>query len=230
MINYKKSILAIGVALAATASANAATVSYTLFDTLAVQNLNWQNLSIAITQWNPALFPGATLNSAYYTLEGMILGDAKGENGAASPATITLNLSANIQGFLPGAPLLFATIPTATQSFNALAFDGNNDFGGDSGAAFLGLTGSDLDIGPISGSLVPFIGAGNHASSGIILATGSSTATGSATVTTQFAAQAGGKLTITYDYTPAEVPEASTYAAAFGLVGLVGFRWFRSRR
>jgi hypothetical protein len=230
MINHKKSILAAGVALVAAASTNAATISYTLFDTVSPQPLDWSQLTIAVQQWNPALFPGATLNSAYYTLDGSIIGDARGENSAGSPATITLTLGASLTAILPGVVGLYQTLPTATQSFGATAFDGLNDFDGTSGQTFLGLSGLDSDIGTITGSLVGFIGAGNVITPGILLAQGSSTGTGSGNVTTQFSSAAGAKLTITYDYTPAEVPEASTYAAAFGLVGLVGFRWFRSRR
>lgn len=41
---------------------------------------------------------------------------------------------------------------------------------------------------------------------------------------------AGVEVTVSYNWQTPEVPEASTYAAAFGLVGLVGFGWVRSRR
>lgn len=41
---------------------------------------------------------------------------------------------------------------------------------------------------------------------------------------------AGVEVTVNYSWQTPEVPEASTYAAAFGLVGLVGFGWVRSRR
>lgn len=41
---------------------------------------------------------------------------------------------------------------------------------------------------------------------------------------------AGVEVAVNYNWQTTEVPEASTYTAAFGLVGLVGFRWLRSRR
>jgi hypothetical protein len=44
---------------------------------------------------------------------------------------------------------------------------------------------------------------------------------------------AAGNVTVNYNWAQPqgpEVPEASTYAAAFAMAGLVGFRWLRSRR
>ncbi len=82
---------------------------------------------------------------------------------------------------------------------------------------------ADLDLFDVSqgaSSLVSFTLSG-FGSFGI---TGENSAAGSVTPF------AGVEVTINYDWQTPQVPESSTYAAVFGLVGLVGFGWVRNRR
>ncbi len=228
----KKLLFGFGAAIAAILTGNAATVSYTLHDTAGNQALDWNITGINIPQFNPSL---GTLTAITYRAEGTVAGNAKGENTGGSAATITLNLQATIS---TAGPLFstFSTIPLATQSFLATAWDGLTDFGGDSGKTYTGLTGSDNDSSTVNSSnslwavfLGFYVGTGNVPLTASFSAIGSSQATGSANVATEFNATAGGKLFIDYTYNETQVPEASTYAAV-GFLGLAVFGAYRRAR
>lgn len=204
-------------ALVAAAAANAATVTYS------------GGIALATTNWsqNPTLpqfdntaggsFDGFVLTGVELTLTGTVNGDIKFESLDAAPATVNYSISANMTIAGPGGANGIA-LPVAGGSFNATAFDGNQDFGGTSGATFVGLTNTD------STTATPFIFApyiGNSTIALTVAATGTSGGSGAGNLIQQFATNASAEYSVKYTYEPVPAPAA---AALLGLGGLIAGR------
>lgn len=203
-------------------AAFAATLEYS--DSVALQLTNFSDTA-SVAQFDPTL---GTLNSVMVTLEGVVNGSARGENIGPSPVQIGLNLSATVSAAL-GATTLVTVIPTANQVFNASAFDGTLDFGGTSGATYDPLSGSETDSVTLTdaGDLAAFLGNGTIDFT--VAATGSSFATGGGNVVTAFNTNAGGTVTVKYDYTelaPIPLPAGGVLLLG-GLFAAAGLRMRR---
>lgn len=213
MIRFAAGICAF--ALVASA-ASGATVSY--MANIGVGQTNW-NMSPTLPQWDPALFPGQTLQSVKLTVKGTVEGDARVESTDGSAATVNFAVAATITATAPGG-LIVNVLPLAGGSFNATAFDGTLDFGGTSGQSLLNLTNqatiSNMLTDPPD-NLSAYIG--NATISVPTVAVGSSSASGAGNLFSSFRTEAGAMLTIEYTFVPA--PSA---AALLGLGGLLAAR------
>ncbi len=184
--------------------------------------------SMTLPKFNVA---GGTLTSISLTLTGNLTASQKFENtSGGGSATIILQSLGTMTLKRPDTSTLVITVPTVTNTRTVSASDGNIDFGGTSGFTFADTATSLSNTQSYSGAsdLALFTGAGNISLP--VAAVGSSSGSGSANLITQFALVGGATASVTYTYTVAAVPEASTYGAigAVSLVGFLGYR--RSRR
>ncbi|UCD29230.1 MAG: PEP-CTERM sorting domain-containing protein, partial [Planctomycetota bacterium] len=192
-------------------------VSYS--DSISLQSTNWSS-SMSIPKFNPTW---GILQSIEFSLSGHVEGIAKFESEDNAPATVTMDIQADIELQRPDLSTILITIPLAQTSDNVTAYDGNTDFGGTSGRTYSGLSADQTETTtspPPASDLVLFTGFGN-----IILpvdATGTSTGSGAGNLILQFLTSASAEATVTYIY---EVPEPATVSLlAFG--GL----WMLSRK
>lgn len=164
-----------------------------------------------------------TLNSVTIDLTGFVTGSASAESLDAAPSTVTLDLQALVE-FLVGATNLAQVIPAVQQIVGLDAFDGDIDFGGNSGISFTDLAGSDFTSVVLTGAnMAPFIGNGTV--TGLCNGTGQSVGTGAGNLVTQFSTQAGCAVTVTYDYRTngtQPVPEIDAIAGTGALTLLAG--------
>jgi hypothetical protein len=114
-----------------------------------------------------------------------------------------------------------------------LPFDGTVDFGGTSGASFSGLNQSysantvataPVDLALFQGKGLISLTLGSVGTSQVL--------NGEGIIITSFGTESDGHATITYEYTPVEVPEpeASTWAAIGCACAAGGLTYFRRRR
>ncbi len=203
---------------------NAATITYGPVS-FGPATTNWAT-NLALPKWDPTLFPGQVLTGISFSLDGDVSGNASFESLDAAPATITMNLQATITLTDPSANVLAAVIPVANTVDNVTAHDGLIDFGGTSGKAYLGLTGSDSDTGS-SIDFPTFTGAGNILLP--ITGVGTSNGSGAGNLLLLFATSASASASVTYEYQP--VPEPAGFVlAGLGAVGLALAAWKKRRR
>lgn len=172
---------------------------------------------------------GGTLQSITFTLAGTLTAAQQAENRSAGAATIVLSSTGTMTLYRPNGTSLVVTVPGSTNSFSATASDGNLDFAGTSGITIASTTGNLSNTATYSGAsdLSLFTGAGS-----ILLpvsAVGTSTASGAANIVSVFSMVGGATASVTYTYSVAAVPEASTYGA-IGAVSMVGFLGYRRAR
>lgn len=179
--------------------------------------------TVDLPQWNPALFPGQTLVGVTYTIVGYSYAtysiqntDTVSHNGytAALLATQVTLTPPTAGPVVTTQPNLFYNIPDTLTPLQIA----------------VGTTSSvsDTDSDSDNSNLAAYTGAGNVtftlAGAGNALVGGPTPFAGSA------AGFGAAVVSIEYTYQETSVPEASTYAAVVGLLGMVSFGWARSRR
>ena len=190
------------------------------------QALDFSN-TMTLPKFNVA---GGTLTSITLTLNGNLTASQKFENtSGGGSASINLSSQGTMTLKRPDTTTLVITVPTVTNSKVVTAFDNSIDFGGTSGFTFADTSSSLSNTQSYSGGadLALFSGAGTISLP--VTAVGSSSGTGSANLITQFALVGSASASVTYTYSVAAVPEASTYGA-IGAVSLVGFLGYRRSR
>lgn len=158
------------------------------------------------------------LNSVTFVLDGHVEGSARFESLDSEPATIDMELAAQITLQRPDMSSLVVALPLVMTSDNATAFDIVIDFGGTSGKSYENLTADDLEMFTTFAptDLLLFSGPGSILLP--VLGEGASTGSGAGNLLLQFATSASADVRVIYDYT---VPEPAT-AGLMGL-GLLGF-------
>ena len=183
--------------------------------------------SMVLPKFNVA---GGTLVSVSLTLSGTVTAQQDFENKSASPSTVTMTSTGTMTLMRPDTTTLVITVPKVVNIKSVGAFDTVNDSGGTSGFTFPPTTASLSNTQSYSGAtdLALFTGAGNISLP--LTAAGISSGTGSANLATGATMVGSASATVTYTYSVAAVPEASTYGAigAVSLAGFLGYR--RSRR
>jgi PEP-CTERM motif len=220
----KKSGMVLLTGLLLTSFAQAATldVQSSVID---ITRTNWER-SLELQKFDPAL---GTLNSVSLALYGNVIGGARLESEDSAPATLTLNLAAQLTLTQPNGGLL-AIAPTTGATFAASAYDGVSDFGGTSGVTLrdIAFSASDSTTFTDATLMTPYIGVDTLLLP--VRATGNSSATGAGNLFAAFETRVGARANVVYDYTPATVPdvpvapvpEPGTYALMLLGLGLVG--------
>ncbi|HLN27115.1 MAG TPA: SdrD B-like domain-containing protein [Gemmataceae bacterium] len=184
------------------------TAPTTLTETASVPNTgtNWTN-TLTIAPFNPAL---GTLTSVDIINAGSFTSDIKVESLDNAPSTIT----ATDSGVLTLTGPASTSIPTAlsaSQTFNASAFDGVIDFAGTSGHDFgpQTATGSNMVTLTSSSALQAFEGTGPISFTETAVAT--SSATGAGNLITQITTQAASQISVVYHYIPSNALKPGAY-------------------
>ena len=196
-------------ALAGSASANIATVQYD--DTVNLASTNW-NDTVSFPQFDPNL---GTLLSVTFELGGHVEGSAKFESLDNAPATVTMNLAAEIDLQRPDLSSLVTVLPLAATNDNVLAFDGVIDFLGDSGRTYEDLSGDDMESSVTTDSNDLNLFTGNGTIDLPVSATGASNGSGAGNLILQFATSASASVTVIYEY---EEPIVPTHESTWGRI------------
>jgi hypothetical protein len=161
----------------------------------------------SVAQFDPGL---GTLTGIDIISSGSLTSQIKFENLDSAPATITGTVSGELA--LSGGGLSdLLTTSSATESFQASAFDGVIDFGGTSGHDFgQKSTGGSKSVSFTSPSdLARFTGSGSVSLTETAHAT--STATGSGNLITQINSSAIGTVQVVYHYIPSNALKPGNY-------------------
>lgn len=167
------------------------------------------------------------LNSVTFVLEGLLNGDASLESLDAEPTIIDVSLSAEITlSELVTNTTLVITVPSDTAQFAATEYDGTTDFGGSSGTQIFGLNNMQTEMETFTDTttLAQFTGTGETIDLNLG-AVATSFATGAGNLLTQFRTDAGGNISIIYDYMERPV-NAPAHIALLGF-GLLAFARLR---
>jgi len=205
------------VAMSAVSAAQADTIMFS--DNVALQSTNFMT-SVTLPKFDPSL---GTLDKVTLKLAGHVEGMAQFESLDADPATVDMELAAEIKLQRPDLSTLVITLPLVMTTDNVTAFDGMIDFGGTSGKSYPLLTADDMNSVMTMSmmDLALFTGPGNIMLP--VMATGASTGSGAGNLLLQFSTSASANVMVTYDYT---VPEPATA----GLLGLGALASVRRRR
>lgn len=205
---------------------NAATISKT--DIFELSPTEITDGLLSIEKFDPSF---GKLNSVTVAFEGQIIGDAQVESLDAQPQTLTFLLSGNLSLVESTNTLinpLFEESISASDSFDATAFDGNINFTGTSATSLNGLTATFLGENFYDTPDVLNFFTGSDNAEFLFSASSNSDFTGSANIASIMSTEAGSSITVTYDFTEASVstsePRTLLGLLAFGGVGLLNFR------
>lgn len=202
-MKHMQRILIVIVMLATLMIAGAASADATIVDPLVhtnaipLQSTNWTE-TMSVPQFNPADFPQCTLTKVEIEVKGSVQGSAAYENKDAGPATITLDLQAELDVKGPGGTSLILIEPSESVSELAGAYDGTDDFAGTSGNSFPDLQGDESATVVLTdpADLALFTGTGTVGFP--TTAMGSSVGSGAGNLLTEFSTQAGTEVTVRY--------------------------------
>jgi hypothetical protein len=197
--------------IGSTSAATADIVIVQYDDAVALNQTNWSD-TVSFPLFDPAL---GTLLSVSFELAGHVEGSAMFESLDAAPATVTMNLAAEIDLQRPDLTSLVTVLPLAATVDNVTAFDGVIDFGGTSGRTYENLSGDDSDSSSSNnaGDLALFTGVGT-----IDLpcsALGASSGSGAGNLILQFMTSASADVSVIYEY---EEPVVPTQEVTWGRV------------
>lgn len=200
--------------------AGAATVSSS-YD-VNMTTTNWAD-TLSVAQFDSAL---GTLTKVVIDLWGAVEGGAKVESLDKGPATVNVNVEANITA-VTAALSLAEILPVVNETFDLSAFDGVIDFAGTSGASMDDVYADASDMAELTGGdMAEFIGTGTV--DVLVAAEGSSNGTGAGNLINQFNTDAAAKLVVTYVYdevvAPPAVPLPASALLLAGGVALLGAR------
>jgi len=222
------------VAALASVSAVAQTVSYTqataggntLVPGTGAGTLIGYSLSVSLPQWNPSLFPGATLTGVQYQLSGEVFGRTFGTNPNAFPVNFTFSLTAanfSLTGPFGTSPAISGVSALTGLGAAPQISTGAISPGGSFGPSVTALGTGTSSLISDAANLSSYIGTGS-VSFGVAAASSfdlSGVAVGAGgEIVLSAASSTRGASTVTVTYTFSEVPEPSTYAA-IGFAGLV---------
>lgn len=213
---YLTAMLLAGAALTSTARADV--ISYS--DSVPLQSTNF-NSSVTLPLFDPSI---GILEKVTLKLTGHVEGAAKFESLDSEPATVEMELAAQITLQRPDLSTLVVTLPLVMTSDDVGAFDGVIDFGGTSGRTYANLMASQLEIFMTMdpGDLALFTGVGNIVLP--VVALGASTGSGAGNLLLQFNTSAAADVTVCYQY----IPEPATAGLIAG--GLIFFARRRKNR
>lgn len=195
------------------AAASATSVSFNA--SVSPQSTNWTE-SLVFPKFDPSL---GTLLSIDFMITGTVSGVAQFENLDAAPATITVNLAAQIKLQRPDLSNLVVVLPIASNTESVSAFDGIADYGGTSGRTYSTLNASVSDSATSSSPADIALFTATFLGETISLqasALGLSSGNGAGNLQLLFQTIAGADATVRYNY---EIPTPGA-VALFGLAGL----------
>ncbi|MEI7658238.1 MAG: choice-of-anchor E domain-containing protein [Phycisphaerae bacterium] len=178
---------------------------------------NWNSL-VTIPKFDPSL---GELIRVRWRIIGQVSGNASFESLDSSSTTITTSLSASISLTRPNGSLLSVALPVVNNTDAASAFDGVIDFGGTSGKAYTGLSGSALATSSSTAAadlaLFSAAAAGETISLPVI-ASGTSSGSGAGNLLLLFETFASASVRVCYEYTIVPAPSAMAMLALGGMV------------
>lgn len=159
---------------------------------------------IAVPRFDPSL---GTLYAINVGLAGDLTGSLAVENLGNTSLIATAQQAVEITVALPGTTTVSVEPYTSQQGFDLGAYDGTQDFAGNSGTV-VQVAASSFDPTVTqsvtdAAALAAFMGTGTQALT--IAATGTSAVNGSGNMLTQLTQQSGGTLSISYTYLPADL-------------------------
>jgi len=213
----RKSVLAVCLccllALVVSAGATYAAVSGPYSQTIASEKTDWAKV-ISLPQFDSSL---GTLTSIVFELDATVTANVAIENLASKDAAVDILFGSFVDVKKSGTSLL-STTPTKSATYTMAAYDNTFDWGGTSGAKYLGLTATETKTITLNSGFGDYIGAGTFDLD--VLASAFSKTTGTGNVASWYETEAGAKATVTYNYVP---EPASLAVMATGLLGAFGF-------
>jgi len=191
----------------------AASVSYS--QTIAAEKTDWAKV-IQLDKFDSSL---GTLTSIVFDLEATITATVGVENLASKDASVDI-LFGSLVDVKKGATSLLNTTPTYSATYSLAAYDTVFDWGGTSGAKYLGLTDTETKTITLNSGFGDYIGAGTFDLD--VLASAFSKTTGTGNIASYYETEAGATAMVTYNYDVVPEP-ASLVALATGLMGAFGF-------
>ncbi len=178
---------------------------------------------LSVQKFDPSL---GTLNSVTIAFDGQIVGNARVESLDAQARTLTFSLSGNLTLIESTNTLinpLFEESISASDSFNASAFDDDIDFEGTSGTTFNGLTAtlSGENFYDTADVLNFFTGDDNVEF--LFSSSSEGGVTGPANIASIISTQAGSSVTVTYDFIGAPRPVSTSTPEPKTILGLLAF-------